>query len=205
MAEALTFIWDLDGTLLDTYAVIAAAAEQVTARYGRNMSWAEILAWTKTTSVRNLLSHLARETGEDPEALWEEYRALEREFPKAPLMEGARETLTALREMGCRHFVFTHKGQARAVLEELGLTPFFEEVVSVVDGFPRKPAPGGLNYLLDKHRLDPRRTYYVGDRDIDAQCAQNAGVGSILLDGPYLRERADFRVEQLEDIPGLFC
>ena len=88
------------------------------------------------------------------------------------------------------------------MLEETGLAPFFEEVVSVADGFPRKPAPDGLDYLVDKYGLDRRRTYYVGDRDVDARCAKNAGVGSILLDGPYLRGEADFRAEGLTDIPG---
>lgn len=205
MAESLSFIWDLDGTLLDTYAAITAAAEQVAARHGAHMSRGEVLARVKTASVREMLSALARERGEEPEALWGEYRALERDFPKPPLMAGAMETLTALRDMGCRHFVFTHKGEStREVLEEAGLAPFFEEVVSVADGFPRKPAPDGLDYLVDRYALDRRRTYYVGDRDVDARCAKNAGVGSILLAGPYLREEADLRVEGLADIPGLF-
>ena len=205
MAEALSFIWDLDGTLLDTYAAITAAAERVATRHGAHMSRGEVLAQIKTTSVGEMLSALARERGEEPETLWGEYRALEKDFPTPPLMAGAAETLVALRDMGCRHFVFTHKGlTAQKVLEEAGLAPFFEEVVSVADGFPRKPAPDGLNYLVDKYGLDRRRTYYVGDRDVDARCAENAGVGSILLAGPYLREEADFLVEGLADIPGLF-
>lgn len=205
MAEALSFIWDLDGTLLDTYAAITAAAERVAAHHGVYMSRGEVLAQIKTTSVGEMLSALARERGEEPETLWGEYRALERDFPKPPLVDGTAETLAALRDMGCRHFVFTHKGEsAREVLEETGLAPFFEEVVSVADGFPRKPAPDGLDYLVDRYGLDRRRTYYVGDRDVDARCAKNAGVGSILLDGPYLRGEADFRVEGLADIPGLF-
>lgn len=204
MAEGLSLIWDLDGTLLDTYAAITAAAGQVAEGHGRPMGREEILAGVKTTSVLDLLNDLAGQTGEDGAELWAEYRALERTFPKAPLMAGAAETLAALREMGCRHFVFTHKGlPARGVLRELGLAPFFEEVVSVADGFPRKPAPEGISYLVEKYGLDRRRTYYVGDRDLDAQCARNAGVGSILLAGPYLKEKADFRVERLEDIPAL--
>lgn len=205
MAESLSFIWDLDGTLLDTYAAITAAAERVAARHGAHMSRGEVLAQIKTTSVGEMLSALARERGEEPETLWGEYRALERDFPTPPLMEGVAGTLVALRDMGCRHFVFTHKGlTAQKVLKETGLAPFFEEVVSVADGFPRKPAPDGLNYLVDRYGLDRRRTYYVGDRDVDARCAKNAGVGSILLDGPYLRGEADFLLEGLADIPGLF-
>lgn len=205
MAENLFFIWDLDGTLLDTYAAITAAAERVAARHGAHMSRGEVLAQIKTTSVGEMLSALARERGEEPETLWGEYRALEKDFPTPPLIEGAAETLAALRDMGCRHFVFTHKGEStREVLEEVGLAPFFEEVVSVADGFPRKPAPDALNYLVDKYGLDRRRTYYVGDRDVDARCAKNAGVGSILLAGPYIKEKTNFLVEGLEDIPGLF-
>lgn len=48
------------------------------------------------------------------------------------------------------------------------------------DGFRRKPDPEGLNYLIEKHMLVRDVTFYVGDRQIDIESANNAGVKSIL-------------------------
>ena len=48
-------------------------------------------------------------------------------------------------------------------------------------GFPRKPEPDGILYLMEKHGLDPARSWYVGDRRIDMEAARNAGIGSVLF------------------------
>ena len=45
--------------------------------------------------------------------------------------------------------------------------------------FLRKPNPEAANYLLDKYQLDPDNTYYIGDRTLDAEFAQNSGIQSI--------------------------
>ena len=66
------------------------------------------------------------------------------------------------------------------VLRRLGLYGFFDEIITGQSGFPRKPAPDALLYLIGKYALDPSETYYVGDRTIDMDCARNAGVSGIL-------------------------
>ena len=48
-------------------------------------------------------------------------------------------------------------------------------------GFPAKPSGDGIRYLLDKYRLDPAETWYVGDRSMDVLCAKDAGVRAVLL------------------------
>ena len=58
--------------------------------------------------------------------------------------------------------------------------------VTKKNGFGRKPEPDGINYLVDKYGLDRQKTFYVGDRSIDMECAANAGIGGIL----YLPENA---------------
>jgi len=198
--EAL--IWDLDGTLMDSYPLIAGAVEDILAHHGHPMDHSDVLAAIKSTSVGQFLAGLSGELGESPEALYAEYRGREAQFSLPPLLPGAKECLEALGEMGCTHFVFTHKGtSALEVLEGLGIASHFREVVSVAQGFPRKPDPAALRYLMDKYHLDPAHTWYVGDRDVDAQCGKNAGVRTALLSGPYLTEGADV-VESLEELPG---
>lgn len=67
------------------------------------------------------------------------------------------------------------------LLEELGLSGYFIEVVTGDRGFARKPDPEALLYLIDKYDLDKENTYYIGDRLLDVQAAQRAGIQSISL------------------------
>lgn len=97
-------------------------------------------------------------------------------------MPRAREALEALAGQGARHFVYTHRGTTTAaVLQNLGLDGLFTEIVTSQNGFPRKPAPDAILYLMGKYGLDPAATFYVGDRTIDMDCARNAGIGGILF------------------------
>lgn len=201
MSEA--FIWDLDGILLDTYPHIAGAVAAVGRQFGLETTYEEALAGCKETTVGECLAVLAEKAGEPWEALFAAYKALEQDFPSPPALAGARECLEELKAMGCRHFVFTHKGpSSHAILAELGLAPFFEEVVTSEYGLPRKPDPAALNYLVDKYALDRAHTWYVGDRDLDAQCAKRAGLRTVLLTGPYLTEEPDLFIDSLEELPG---
>ena len=49
------------------------------------------------------------------------------------------------------------------------------------NGFPGKPAPDAVLYLLEKHGLDPAETIMIGDRDLDGQSGINAGATGCLL------------------------
>ena len=115
-------------------------------------------------------------------------------------MPHAREALEETAALGAVHFVYTHRGRTTApVLEHLGLDRFFKEVVSSLNGFPRKPAPDALLYLLEKHRLERDRVYYVGDRTLDVDCAKSAGVRSVLY-SPSGAGTADYVIRDLLDI-----
>ena len=101
------------------------------------------------------------------------------------------------------HFVYTHKGiTANDVLERLGVRQYFTEVVTSANGFARKPEPEAINYLLDKYDLDKTSTYYVGDRRLDVEAAENAGIKSINLGQPS--SKINQHIADLSDIVALF-
>ena len=43
----------------------------------------------------------------------------------------------------------------------------------------RKPAPGMILQATQEHRIDLSRSFFIGDKEIDAQCGRNAGVHTI--------------------------
>jgi len=96
------------------------------------------------------------------------------------LMPGAREVLHWGNEQGIQQFVYTHKGDNTfTILRNLGLESYFTEILTSQSGFARKPNPQAASYLLEKYGLDSMHTYYIGDRSLDIEFAQNSGIQSI--------------------------
>ena len=178
-------IWDLDGTLLDSYGIILNCVLAALREEGIVRDPSETYGQLIAGSVKSFFGNFAA-AGLDPDRLWERYRALSTARDgEVRLMDGAREALEALSGRGIPQFVYTHKGEsAPLVLERLGVLRYFADVLTAGAGLPRKPAPDGLNALCARHNLDKSHTYYIGDRPIDVRCAANAGVKSILFRPP---------------------
>ena len=119
------------------------------------------------------------------------------------LMPGALEVLSWANQQGIQQFVYTHKGDnALTILRELGLDVYFTEILTSQSGFARKPNPEATTYLINKYHLKPDRTYYIGDRTLDIEFAQNSGIQSInFLETPV---DCNYQITSLEDIPSLF-
>ena len=119
------------------------------------------------------------------------------------LMPDARDVLNWADQVGIRNFVYTHKGDnALSILRDLGLESYFTEILTSQSGFTRKPSPEAANYLLGKYQLDSEKTYYIGDRTLDVEFAQNSGIQSInFLESSY---EGNHRIQALEDIPLIF-
>lgn len=181
-----SFIWDLDGTLFDSYPAIVPSAREICAEAGLRYEEAYVRDFVRRSSVNALLEQAAEARGLDFKTLKAAFNA--RSDSRADVIRAiphARELLEALREAGCPSYVYTHRGASSfTILENTGLAPFLAEVLTSESGFPRKPDPAAILYLLGKYHLDPANTYYVGDRQLDMEAARNAGVGSILFREP---------------------
>ena len=106
-------------------------------------------------------------------------------------------------QVGIQQFVYTHKGDnALTILRDLGLESYFTEILTSQSGFARKPNPEAADYLLDKYQLNPEKTYYIGDRTLDVEFAQNCGIQSInFLESTY---EGNHRIQALADISRFF-
>ena len=118
------------------------------------------------------------------------------------LMPGAREVLHWGNEQGIQQFVYTHKGDNTfTILRNLGLESYFTEILTSQSGFARKPNPQAASYLLEKYGLDSMHTYYIGDRSLDIEFAQNSGIQSInFMEYPGSYNR---KITHLEEIISL--
>lgn len=203
MQEA-AFIWDLDGTLLDSYEAILAGIEETYRQFSLPYNKKEVRAFILKYSVQDLLVQVAEERGLDVDRLNQvRAQSLAEKNAQVILMPGAREVLAWANQQGIQQFVYTHKGDnALTILRDLGLDVYFTEILTSQSGFARKPSPEAATYLISKYHLKPDRTFYIGDRTLDIEFAQNSGIQSINFLGTPVD--CNHQISCLADIPSLF-
>lgn len=201
--QETAFIWDLDGTLLDSYEAILSGIEETYAQFSIPFDKEKVRAFILKYSVQDLLVQVAEERGLDVDKL-NQVRAqnLAEKNAQVILMPGAREVLAWANQQGIKQFVYTHKGEnALTILRDLGLDVYFTEILTSQSGFARKPSPEAATYLISKYHLKPDRTFYIGDRTLDIEFAQNSGIQSINFLGTPVD--CNHQISCLADIPSL--
>ncbi|MCT4433938.1 HAD family hydrolase [Lactococcus cremoris] len=172
-----TFIWDLDGTLIDSYEVFLEALSESFANFNRPFDRETVYNFIKGQSVNALLKEQPVPFQEIKEDFTANSTA---KNDKIKLMVGAKEVLDWTQKEKIQNFIYTHKGKnAYDLLNQLEISPYFLEIVTSENGFKRKPHPEAINYLLKKYKLKPEETYYIGDRILDIEAAHNSGIQSI--------------------------
>lgn len=202
--QKTAFIWDLDGTLLDSYEAILSGIEETFAQFSIPYNKEKVREIILRYSVQDLLEQVAEERNLDAKVLNQvRAQSLAEKNPQVVLMPGAREVLAWADQAGIQQFVYTHKGDnAFTILRDLGLESYFTEILTSQSGFERKPSPQAANYLLDKYQLDPDNTYYIGDRNLDVEFAKNSSIQSInFLESSF---EGNHMIRALADIPHIF-
>ena len=202
--QKTAFIWDLDGTLLDSYEAILSGIEETFGQFAIPYDKGMVREFILKYSVQDLLVRVAEERKLDVEVLNQvRAQSLAEKNTQVVLMSGARQVLAWADKVEIQQFVYTHKGNnAFTILRDLGLESYFTEILTSQSGFARKPSPEAATYLLDKYQLNPEKTYYIGDRTLDVEFAQNSGIRSInFLESSY---GGNHRIQGLADISRIF-
>lgn len=193
MLDRLTcMVFDIDGTLARTNHLIFATFNHVAELHlGRSFTPQEIIGLfgpPEEGAAEKVFG--AAMVPRIMDEMCTFYRTRHREMAGAH--EGILAVLGLLRRHGIRLAVFTGKGRRTAAitLDELGMTPFFEHVVTGNDVRCFKPSPEGILQVLDTFHVSPRETVMVGDSMADLTAARDAGVtfAAVLWDA-YDRQR----------------
>ena len=202
--QKTAFIWDLDGTLLDSYEALLSGIEETFSQFSIPYDKEMVREFILKYSVQDLLVQVAEERKLDVEVLNQvRAQSLAEKNAQVVLLPGARDVLAWADRVGIRQFVYTHKGDnAFTILRDLSLESYFTEILTSQSGFARKPNPEAATYLLDKYQLNPEKTYYIGDRTLDVEFSQNSGIQSLnFLESSY---EDNHRIQTLADIPLIF-
>lgn len=88
------------------------------------------------------------------------------------------------------------------VLSDHGLEGQFDQVVTALDVSQPKPDPEMLIKILRFFDISAHQMLYVGDSDLDALAAKEAGVPFVAYDNAILP--ADFHIQSLKQLETLF-
>lgn len=174
------YIWDLGGTLLDNYessshafsATLWSMAERV------------VLRTDVYDALKVSTAYAVEKFASDLPGFLEKYKKLEAEELEKPILfSGAKKVLKSLSVNGKKNFMISHRNhQVLTILSAAEIGSYFTEVVTADNGFKRKPAPESINYLLSKYKLNPKKTVMIGDRSLDIEAGNAAGVETIYFD-----------------------
>ena len=171
-------IFDLDGTLIDSFQAINDAFDAVFLRFdGRVLSDSESNSYVGIPLV-DLLSEMFGEENQ-AEAI-EIFRNKYKEvcFEKTTLIKGAKELLTDLKDKGKSLNIATNKTGdiSRDLLKSLNIDNLFDYVYGVFDGMKGKPSPEMINKIIENTGFEKPDVIFIGDSPIDIMTAKNAGV-----------------------------
>jgi phosphoglycolate phosphatase len=171
-------IFDLDGTLIDSYQAIYLGFHHTYSEMGLSpLSYEQV-----QRAVGRGLGHTFRELlGEErvPQALTLFRKKYEEVFrAHTHLLPEAREVVATLRGRGIQLAVATNKlGRfSRAIFEHFGMEKMFSVILGDGDVSQNKPDPEMLFLAMEKMGVGKEETVFVGDSVIDIQTGQNAGV-----------------------------
>lgn len=195
-----SIIWDLGGTLVDTYGDVDRTLAEAAIGRSDGDALREVAELTRI-SGGHAIQELSRRHGIPETDLKRAYDDLKERWrtQPAPVMDGAREVMAAVTAGGGLNLMATHRDRdsAQVLLEALGIA--VDDMVCAPDGHARKPDPAMYRLLLDRHGLQPAQVVAVGDRPIDTRAAQAAGVQAVLLATPGMPLEAD-GAERITDL-----
>ena len=181
-----TYVFDLDGTLLDTLGDLAASTNYALRTHGMPEHSLDDVRRFVGNGVRVLMERAVPQGAENPqfEAAFQTFREhyMQHSLDTTKPYDGILETLEVLKAEGCRLAVVSNK--MMAATQEL-CRHFFRDTIEVAigeheaQGIHKKPAPDTVNEAFRQLGVGKERAVYVGDSDVDILTARNSGLPCI--------------------------
>lgn len=175
------FIWDLDGTLLDSYPIMIDAINSTLKEFGKSIDRVQL-----EQAVKQQVKKAHQEFAKDISYLnfKENWKAKEEKVLDTILhFPYTIETLSLIKSKKGKQYLYTHRDgkSCEYLLQKNNLHQFFEDIICEDNGFPKKPNPQALTYLIGRHKIPKEKACMIGDRDLDILAAKAAGIKGIYI------------------------
>ncbi|MBE5108309.1 HAD-IA family hydrolase [Bacillus thuringiensis] len=166
----MNILWDFDGTLFDTYPAYTMMFSEV---LGDTVDKQEIYEKLKI-SYSHAIHYYNISCVQE-----EKIKILKKKFTPKDMkpFAGVEEVL----KFADKNVIMTHKHRAGVmeILKYYGWDKYFVDMVTIDDGFPRKPHSLAYDHLHKKHNID----LAIGDRELDLLPAKELGISTCMFQG----------------------
>lgn len=200
-----TLLFDWDGTLFDSASAGFTAFQKTFGDLGISFTHEVYEACYSPNwyAMYEALS-LPKDKWKMADELWLEHYG--EEPPK--LVEGAGETIHALRTRGYRLGIVTSGTERRVAreIQQLGLSSTFEVLICNEHIVNKKPHPEGLEKAMRLLATAKEACTYVGDAPEDVRMGKNAGLLTVAVRSAYptsknlLNEQPDIHLESIDEM-----
>jgi phosphoglycolate phosphatase len=186
-------LFDLDGTLVDSYTALSEAVNHARRTHGlQELSSARIHDLVGD-GVEKLLQR-AFERTEIPRSVVEAFESRYDEVccAESRVLAEVDATLDRLAALGVEMAVCTNKPTffSKKILDFLGLSRHFRAIVGPDLAGARKPDAQHLAFTLQSVQCAPAEALFVGDMPIDVRAARNSGIDvAVVPTGSSTREQ----------------
>jgi phosphoglycolate phosphatase len=183
-------IFDLDGTLIDSRLDLVHSVNAALRHIGRAALPDDVIASYVGDGAPILIQRaLGGEVVDDAlvrrglQFFLSYYR--EHKLDHTTVYAGVKDALAAIQnarnEVPRKMAVLTNKPvvPSRAIVEALGLGPFFTQIYGGNSFASKKPDPEGARTLLEESGVRPEEAVIVGDSHVDVETGQNAGLWTV--------------------------
>ena len=205
-------IFDLDGTLIDSRADLAAGINHMRSHFGLEPLSLETVVGYIGHGVRRLVAGSLQ--GAD--VALEEALCINKEYyyshltVHTTLYEGVEQGVHRLTAAGHQLAVLTNKpgDPSRQILAYFGIGDYFAAIIGGGDIENLKPEPDGVHRCMEVSGVDTANTWMIGDHYTDLAVAENAGIKSAFVRygfGEVRGYKPDVYFASFSELVGYFC
>ncbi|UOQ45465.1 HAD-IA family hydrolase [Halobacillus salinarum] len=172
-------IWDFDGTLFDTYPVMAGVFKELLESEGMIES-VETIEKQWRISASHALSYYQDKYKID-DAFIADYKRkkLAAEMEQSKPFAEIEALCKYIASTGRKNYLLTHRGESSIeLLRKYDLERYFSQCITSKEGFARKPSPAAIHHLMSEHQIEKTEAIMIGDRDLDLISGKNAGISA---------------------------
>ena len=196
------FVFDLDGTLIDTKKVTSQVLDDMVLARGGSLSDHEVTDAVLSHGVLEIVGDISRRFGGDPQDYLVEFR--ERvaaiHVPSSLVFPGVTDLLEAAIASGARLAVNTNKptGLAKKTLEDTALLQYFSVVQGADAALNKKPALDHMKIICHELNSAFDDMVFFGDSEVDQETAHKANMDYVHFLFGYGDLRSEFSPPRLK-------
>lgn len=196
-ADTTTLVWDLDGTLLDSFGIYQACLNQTLREHGLHEVPEQVLRNNHHGFIDDTIAQVLRETGQAVSedklaAIIDGFYTLDNVYIKDAdrhLFEDAVDLAERAHAAGLRQIVVTNRphgvdrgnGSPRNLVRHSRLNTFMNDVLCGDDSEHRKPERAFLEARYGRDLSSLGKIVVIGDQFVDAELARNLDGNAVLV------------------------